>query len=196
MNAASDYAAAAAALNKPLPAYVAYTTHAHMKFDAIVRDESSNLVVRTSDGAIVKGKRPFGNVNYGGRFNANDDIVTSPPFKPACYQAKTAKSATYEGREVEAIGLHGTCKDTGDDKSDTDFDTLYVDPRSHDPVAVVAADNSDSVAVDLIQRYARTGAYVLPSSLYIRVKGSGIMFWLDVLANMTYTNYSFSSKAP
>ncbi len=196
MNAASDYAAASAALNKPLPAYVAYTTHAHMKFDAIVRDESSNLVVRTSDGAIVKGKRPFGNVNYGGRFNANDDIVTAPPFKPSCYQAKTAKSATYDGRAVEAISLRGTCKDTNGEKSDTDFDTLYVDPRSHDPVAATASDNSDAVAVNLIQGYARTGDYVLPSSLYVRVKGSGIMFWLDVLADMNYTNYSFSSKEP
>ena len=85
--------------------------------------------MRTSDGAVVKGKRPFGNVNYGGRFNANDDIVTSPPFKPACYQAKTAKSATYEGREVEAIGLHCSTRMTSQQRvllTDTTMRTLYV----------------------------------------------------------------------
>jgi hypothetical protein len=201
MNAASDYAAAAAALNKPLPAYVAYTEHAHMKFDAIVRDQSSNLVVRTADGAIVKGKPPFANVNFGGHFSNDESIVKNAPFRPSCYQGTSAKSATFDGREVEAIGLRGTCKDSDSDKSDpnkadADFETLYVDPRTHDPVAATAIDNSDSVAVNLIQRYARTGAYVLPSSLYVRVKGSGMMFWLDVLADMNYTNYSFSSKAP
>jgi hypothetical protein len=196
MNAAPDYAAAAAALNKPLPAYVAYTEHAHMKFDAILRDESSNLVVRTADGTVVKGKPPFANVNYGGRFHGDASFLKDPVFKSACYQPTTAKSATFDGREVEAIGLRSTCKDTDSEKSDTDFDTLYVDPRTHDPVAVTAADNSDSVTVNIVERYARTGAYVLPSSLYVRVKGSGIMFWLDVLADMNYTNYSFSSKAP
>jgi hypothetical protein len=196
MNAAADYTSAVTALSKPLPAYVAYTEHAHMKFDAIVRDQSSNLVVRTADGAIIKGQPPFSNVNYGGRFNGSDSILKNPPFRAACYRAVSAKSATFEGHDVEAIALHGTCKDSDSEKTDTDFDTLYVDPRSHDPVAAVAADDSDSVSVNLIQRFARTGAYVLPASLYVRVKGSGMMFWLDVLADMNYTNYSFSSKAP
>ena len=96
--------------------------------------------MRTSDGAIVKGKPPFANVNYGGRFNGNETSSRTPPFRPNCYQAKSAKSATFEGRAVEAISLRGTCKDTNGEKSDTDFDTLYVDPRSHDPVAATASE--------------------------------------------------------
>ncbi len=192
MNAASDYAAASAALGKTLPAYVTYTTQAHMKFDAITRDQTTDIVVRTSDGVIVKGKPPFASVNYGGHFNGDESILKNPPFLAKCYKAGGAKDATFEGRAVEAIALHGTCK--GDD--DTDFDTLYVDPNSHDPIAATASEDKEAVAVNLITRYARTGSYVLPSSLYVRVKGSGLMFWLDVLADMRYSNYRFSDKAP
>jgi hypothetical protein len=73
---------------------------------------------------------------------------------------------------------------------------MYVDPRTHDPIAVSGADNKESVAVNIEQRFARTGAYVLPATLYVRVKGSGFMFWLDVLADLRFSNYGFNNKAP
>ena len=55
MDAAADYAAARAALSKTLPAYVSYTVKAHVKMDAITKDATQQVVVRTRDGKILKG---------------------------------------------------------------------------------------------------------------------------------------------
>ena len=48
MNAVADYAAASAALTKTLPAYVSFTESAHMKFDALTRNLTTNQIGRAS----------------------------------------------------------------------------------------------------------------------------------------------------
>jgi hypothetical protein len=195
MDAAADYAAAKAMLSRPLPAYISYTAHAHVKFDAITHDDTRQIVVRTSDGKVLKGSVPSGvpsNMHIG---NDNDSFepAVHPAFKPACYSAKSASLQNYQGRSLEAIGLTESCNKDPDDK---DFDTLYVDPRTHEPVAVTGSDDSQHVYVNLSQQYTRVGDNVLPSTFFVRVKGSGMMFWLDVLVDMSFSDYRFSNTEP
>ena len=196
MDAAADYAAAKAMLARPLPAYVSYTVRAHVKFDAIVREKTTSVVVRTADGAIVKGELPEtlpGSVHIGNGDRSGLEPVKHPAFKPACYEPTSATMQQYEGANLEAIALRGLCSNK---KSDQDFDTLYVDPRSHKPVAVTGSQNEESVTVRLAESYAHTGDYVMPSTLYVRVHGTGFMFWLDVLVDQRYSDYRFSATAP
>jgi hypothetical protein len=196
MDATADYAAAKALLAKPLPAYVSYTARSRAKFDAIVHDDTSDIVVRTKDGVVVKGKKgptaPY--VQVGDEQSGGDDeMITKPAFAPHCYVATTAGPQAYDGREVEAIALHDTCSKSKDDK---DFDTLFVDPATHQPIAAVGTDNDDHVAVRLVQGYTTVHDYIVPSSLYVRVQGSGLMGWLDVLFDQRYENIRFSATEP
>ena len=191
MDAAADYAAARAALTRPLPAYVSYTVNSHVKMDAIVKNASQQIVVRTRDGKILKGD-PGG---VPGNFAANtgNEPVHDPGFKATCYAPTGIAAQKFDGQEVEAIALHGLCVKNQGDK---DFDTLYVDPRTHEPLAAVGTSNDEHVAVRIEQRFARTADYVLPSSLHVRVQGSGLMFWLDVLVDEQYADYRFSATPP
>jgi hypothetical protein len=195
MNADADYKAAIAYLNRPLPAYVTYHETSHAKVDAITRDNAQTLVVRTKDGKVLRGKTS--SINIGSNDTYHDNVVVRPPFKPACYAATTAAPAVFDGRHVEAIGLRHTC-DSGSSPHARrgDFSTLYVDPRSHLPLGAVGGIRDAPVVVNLEQRYARFGAYVLPALLDVRVKGSGLMFWLDVAVRQEYSGYAFSDKAP
>jgi hypothetical protein len=190
MNAAADYAAASAALTKTLPAYVSYTESAHMKFDALTRDQTTTVVLRTSDGKIVKGAP----ISFNPIIQSSDgnNILTDPPFVPHCYDPIDARPATYAGQGVEAIALRSRCHD-----EDTNgFDTLYVDPRSHDPVGAIASTMKQNLSLSLEERFARAGACIVPSALYAHAKGRQLMFWFDALVQVAYSNYSFSSKAP
>jgi hypothetical protein len=198
MDAAADYAAVKAMLTRPLPAYVSYTVRSHVKFDAILHDDTDEVTVRTSDGKIIKGRIPEGAPNAV-HFSANNgsgegtEPVKGAAFRASCYEAKGATMTSYLDKPVEAIALRETCSKNKDDK---DFDTLYVDPRSHEPVAAVGTDSGDNVDVHLAQAFSRTGDHVLPSTLYVRVKGSGLMFWLDLLVDQRYENYRFSATPP
>jgi hypothetical protein len=195
MDAAADYAAAKLALATHLPAYVSYTATTHSKFDAIVQDAHANVVVRTSDGTVLKGAggghAPY--VQIGGDKPGDEEPLTDPAFKPGCYVATGARAETFEGKGVEAIALRDTCAKSKEDK---DFDTLYVDPATHRPVAAVGTDNDENVAVRLEQHFTAVGDAVLPASLYVRVHGSGLMSWLDVLYDRRYSDYRFSSTEP
>jgi hypothetical protein len=195
MDAAADYAAAKLALASHLPAYVSYTATTHAKFDAIGHDDKKQVVVRTSDGTVLKGAtapQPS-YVQIGSEQSSADEPVAKPAFKPDCYAAADARAATFEGRTLEAIALRDTC---GKKKGDKDFDTLYVDPATHRPVIATGSENDQGVAVRLEQRFAATGNYVMPSSLYVRVQGSGLMSWLDVLYDRRYDDYRFSATEP
>jgi len=196
MNAVADYAAAKALLTRPLPAYVSYHVRSHVKFDAIISDETSEITVRTSDGVVVKGKvpsAPRAEVHVGNERDQGMEPVRHAAFKPACYEAKSARMQSYQGRQLEALQLQDLCsKDPGD----KDFDTLYIDPRSLEPVVASGSDDSDHVDVQLLQNFTRVEDHVLPSTLYVRVKGSGLMFWLDLLVDERYDRYRFSNVAP
>ena len=133
MNASADYAAATALLAKPLPAYVSYTAQTHVRFDAIRHDDTAEIVVRTKDNTVLKGgteRPPF--VQVGASPGGAVDAITNPPFAPRCYEATGARAAKYETADVEAISLRYTCPHAKDDKN---FDTLYVDPATHRPIA-------------------------------------------------------------
>jgi hypothetical protein len=190
MSAAADYAAASAALTKPLPAYVSYTENAHMKFDALTRDLTTDLVLRTGDGKIVKGAPiSFNPVVSSDRGN---NVLTDPPFVPHCYDPIDARRATYAGQAVEAIALRSRCH--GEDANG--FDTLYIDPRSQDPVGAIASTMKQNISMIFEERFVRAGAYIVPSALYAHAKGIQLMFWFDALVQVAYSNYGFSSKAP
>jgi hypothetical protein len=195
MDAAADYAAAKAMLTRPLPAYVSYTARSRVKFDAVDHNETDDIVVRTADGVVVKGKVPAS--SQGVHFSTGDDSGMEPiahaAFKPRCYEPARATTREYGGRSLEAIELRELC---GKSKDDKDFDTLYVDPRTHEPVAATGNADEDHVLVRLEQQFTRVGDHALPSTLYVRVQGSSFMFWLDVLVDVRYSNYRFSSTPP
>jgi hypothetical protein len=159
--------------------------------DAIEKDINETVTVRTSDGKTVKGKELEIYTGAGSKTSGN--ILKNSPFETSCYTGLSSKPDTYDGRAVEAIALKDVCKR---DKDDGDFKTMYVDPASHDPVAVVGRGGEDPVFVSFEQRYVRAGAYVVPDLLAVRVKGSGLMFWLDFDFHAAFTDYSFSDKAP
>ena len=166
MSAASDYQQAVRVLVKPLPAYVTYVQSGYLRMDAVEKDLSETITVRTSDGKIVKGKSL--DFNIGVDKKTEGSIIRNSPFDAGCY----------------------TDKDQGD------FSTLYVDPATHDPLAAVGQKKDDPVDVRIEQHFARTGAYVLPAQLAVRVKGSGLMFWLDVDVHLAFSAYRFSDKLP
>jgi hypothetical protein len=191
MSAASDYQQAVRVLAKPLPAYVTYVQSGYLRMDAVEKDLSETITVRTSDGKIVKGKSL--DFNIGVDKKTEGSIIRNSPFDAGCYTGASARSVTFEGREVEAIALKDSCEH---DKDQGDFSTLYVDPATHDPLAAVGQKKDDPVDVRIEQHFARTGAYVLPAQLAVRVKGSGLMFWLDVDVHLAFSAYRFSDKLP
>lgn len=195
MDAAADYAAAKAMLTRPLPAYVSYTARSRIKFDAIDHRGTDDIVVRTADGVVVKGKVPASSqsVHFSTAEDSGMEPVAHPAFKPRCYEATGATLHEYAGRNLEAIALRDLC---GKAKDDKDFDTLYVDPRTHEPVAATASGDEDHVLLRLSQEFTRVGDHSLPSTLYVRIQGSGFMFWLDVLVDAHYSDYRFSSTPP
>src|SRR5579864_680798 len=112
MNAAADYAAAKAMLTRALPAYVSYVVRSHVKLDAIVRNETSNVVVRTSDGVVVKGKVPEGapgGIHLTSEGYSAMEPATHPAFKVRCYEPASARMRVYAGKNLEAISLRNLC---------------------------------------------------------------------------------------
>jgi hypothetical protein len=193
MDAAPDYAAAKAMLTRPLPAYVSYSVHAHVKMDAIVKDTTEEVVVRTRDGKVLRGHP--GAVPGGVAANTGNEPVSDPAFKPACYEGQSAKLQRVDDRELEAITLRDLCTKSTN-QGEKDFDTLYVDPRTRVPVLAEVVSNDPHVGVRIEQRFTRVGERAIPSTLYVRVHGTGLMFWLDVEVNEQYSNYRFSNSEP
>lgn len=195
MNAVADYNAAKALLRRPLPAYVSYTARSHAKFDAILHDDTSQVVVRTKDMTVVKGgssgRPPY--VQIGGQEGGGGEAITDPAFVPRCYAATGARLDSYEGSKVEAIALREQC---GKSKGDKDFDTLYVDPATRRTIAAVGTVKIRTSPCTSCNTSRRSITNMLPSALYVRVQGSGLMGWLDVLYDCRYENYRFSQTQP
>jgi hypothetical protein len=191
VNAAADYAAAVAQLSRPLPAYVAYTDRASGGLGPFRGTHTTRVVVRTADGQVISGSEPT--IYIGATATTHDDIVTKPPFRPACYSATSTMATTYDGRPAERIALRGGCER---EKKDADFDALFVDPVTHTPLAVVGHDDDPQVAVRLSQRFAVVDGYVVPASIAVTVVGHGWMTWLNVDAHIDFSDYRFSSTPP
>ncbi|MBD5657356.1 MAG: hypothetical protein IAI50_19570 [Candidatus Eremiobacteraeota bacterium] len=192
MDAAADYAAAVRALAHRLPAYVSYAVHSHVLAGPIDHSENVTIVVRSSDGKIVRGKPPIFQLGSDSKYDS--DVVLHPPFDPACYAATGARGETVDGVAAEAITLSDTCKKKHE--NDGDFGTLYVDAGTHEPLAAVGTNVDETVYVRVQQHFARAGAYLLPAAFDVRVKGSGMMFWLDITGHQGYDSFVFSDKAP
>ena len=189
MNAAADYAAALAQLNRALPAYVSYVDHTSGGWGPFHGAESRVIVVHVPDGRIIKGHPSAIQIGVNTHLYDNN-VVTYPPFQPACYVPDAASGATFDGRPAELIAVHDRCRRPDKDAA---FQTLYVDPVTHQPLAAVGAVENDRVAVRIEQRFAAFAGHVMPASIDVRVKGHGLMTWLDVTARIAYTDYRFSA---
>jgi hypothetical protein len=191
MDAAADYAEAVRLIKAPLPAYVSYTERSYGSAGSFTKDTTHKIVIRTRDGVAVSGNPDVVTVSVGKDERANP--VSRPPFDPACYVARASRTAQWEGNTVEAIDVRETCPH---DPDDNDFSVLYVDPKTHEPLA--AAGNSDDphVSVSLEQRYARIDGHVLPTHLKVHIVGHGLAGFLDVSAGQDYTDYRFSETMP
>jgi hypothetical protein len=201
MDAPADYSAAVSLLTRNVPAYVSYTIHAFVHV-GVDHQETDRVTVRTSDGKVVKGKRPGVVVNGSG--DTKGPTVHDAVFNPKCYVATGARRAQFEGRAAEELTLRSTCHDRGDDddkssdaKNQGDFTKFYVDPVSHVPLAVTGGNPDDkTVAVKIDQHFTQASGHVVPSSLHVEVKGSGFMFWLNVVVREDFSDFAFSNKAP
>jgi hypothetical protein len=194
MDAAHDYAAATRLLHTTFPAYVSYLQHAHVKVGPIDKHIDSTLVVRTSDGKIIKGTST--SVRIGADSDIHGDVVTRQIFKPDCYRPVSAAPGTYAGRPVEAIALHRTCASEGDGKGSQDFSTLYVDERTLQPLGVMGGSHDDKVDATIEERFQSVGGRMVPAALSVEVAGKGWMGWLQVLAHVDYSQYRFFDQEP
>ncbi len=192
MDATQDYAAAARMLHATLPAYVAYEQHTHIKVGPVDKTDTELIVVRTSDGKVIRGKTATIQTDSGSH-TIHGDIVTHQIFLPACYQPGTATIATYNERPAEAIALHNTCdKDDGNDA----FSMLYLDPRTHEPLGVTGDHHDDSIDFTIEERFAHTDGRFMPGLLDVHVAGKGWLGWLQVLAHVEFSRFRFLDNPP
>jgi hypothetical protein len=192
MDAAADYAAAVRLLKAPLPAYVSYAERSYAGAGTFTKDVKQIIVVRTLDGAVVKGKPDAIQVSTGHDERVNP--VSHPPFDATCYAARAASAAQWDGREVEAIDLRDMCR--AKDDSETDFQTLYLDPVTHQPLAAVGENGDEHVTVTVEERLATFAGHALPTHLTVHLVGHGIVGFLDVHAGQDYSDYHFSDTMP
>jgi len=190
MDAVHDYAAATRFMHNTFPAYVGYVQRMHAKIGPIVKDEEDAVVVRTSDGKVISGKNATVTIAPGQGFSGN--IVLTSPFNPACYSPVSETRDTFEGAAADAIALHETC---GHGKDDPDFTTLYVDPRTQEPLGVVGGTSDNDVRVRLEETFRRVGDRLLPAHFGVIVKGKSFWLgWLDVVAQIDYSRYRFLTR--
>jgi len=191
MDAAQDYAAATRFMHNTFPAYVAYVQRLHAKIGPIVKDEEDAIVVRTSDGKVVSGKSATVTIAPGQGFSGN--IVLTSPFDPKCYTPVSASRDTYDGAAAEAIALRESCHHG---KDDPDFTTLYIDPRTQEPLGVVGGTSDNDVRVRLEETFRRVGDRLLPGHFSVIVRGKSFWLgWLDIVAQIDYSRYRFLDTA-
>jgi hypothetical protein len=190
MDAAHDYATATRFMHNTFPAYVGYVQRMHAKIGPIVKDEEDAVVVRTSDGKVVSGKNATVTIAPGEGFSGN--IVLTSPFNPSCYAPVAETPETYDGAAADALQLRATCRHQ---KDDPDFTTLYIDPRTQEPLGVVGGTNDSDVRVRLEETFRRVGDRLLPAHFGVTVKGKSFWLgWLDVVAQIDYSRYRFLSR--
>ncbi len=106
MTAAADYSAAARLLKAPLPAYVTYVERSYATAFSHTKDTSQTIVIRTRDGAVIKGDPSKVKISTDRDIAVNP--VSHPPFDAACYVPRAATSKQWNDRTVEAIALRDT----------------------------------------------------------------------------------------
>jgi hypothetical protein len=189
-----DYARTIEYLSKTqLPPYIAYVAH-----DAIrgMHDASSTdrIVIRVSDGKIVSGSTHF-HVDNDHFVSQDSNPVSNPVFDPKCYRATGEVQATFEGAPALEISLIPTCGEKHPGDNDYAIRTLYANPQTLAPIDARGTGPSDSdskyVSLTIDERFATFGGHVMPSSMNVDVSGSGLMFWLQVHLQETYTDYQF-----
>lgn len=199
MSADSDYARVLDQLsNARLTPYVAYVSHDTV--NGMGHDSTqSRIVVRVRDGKIVSG---HSHMTFDTNVYHNEDSnpVTAPIFDAACYQATGESNASYNGAPAIKLSLAPICKEPHNDDHDYAFTDLYVEPGTLRPIdahGTIPPDNDDkNVSLTLDQRFAAVGGRVMPSSMKVDISGSGLMFWLQIHVEETYSDYRFLSSAP
>jgi len=191
MNADSDYARVVEILShQTLAPYVSY---AHEdRVSGMAHDtEQARVVVRVSDGKIVAGSQPV-EIQSGSSYDKHEsNPVTKPAFDAKCYRATGETPSTYDGAPAFEINLESICPNDANNA----FATLYVEPHSLRPLDVTGSasvrENVGHVNVSLDQTFAVFDGRSMPATLRVDVKGSGLMFWLHVHVNETYSDYRF-----
>jgi hypothetical protein len=194
MDAAADYASAARFLTNHLPAYISYDVRTRLTSGFGEKEDHGRITVRTSDGEVVKGKDADIDLHVDADHSSSGiPHVHDQPFNPACFSATGAHADTVDNRAVEVLDIREIC---GRRSDDTTFSKFYIDPRTHEPIAVVAEEDKEPVAVRVEQRFMHVRDHVLPASLDVAIKGSSFMFWLNLTVHRDYDDYTFSDHAP
>jgi hypothetical protein len=179
MSVDTDYARVVETMRHPLPAYVAYVQRNVVRMMGAVESES-RIVVRTADKQVVHGHAP------------REVVIDKGVFDPACYRPTGEASASRNGRNVLSFALASTCN--GTDKNP--FTMLYVDPVSMRPIEATAIRRNESVRVSVSETFSTVREWSLPASLKVDIEGSGLVFWLQVHALQTFSNYGFYASDP
>lgn len=128
---------------------------------------TDRVVVRVSDGKIVAGHSDV-TIHSSDYDDGNIDPVARPIFDPACYRATSETQTTFEGAPAIRLDLVATCREKHPGGS-----------------------SSNNVSVTVDERFATFDGHVMPSSMKVDVSGTGMMFWLQVHLQETYTDYQF-----
>ena len=193
----SDYARVVSLLTKQqLAPYVSYAKHDEFNGFGQHKPDDDRVVVRVSDGVIVRGNSSGVEV---GNYHERSNPVTHPAFDPACYRAKSENDTSYNGESVVKFDLEPTCRSQHKGDDDYPFSTLIARADSLQPIDVQGTapqtgDDKD-VRVSLDQTFDTFAGRILPSRLNVDVVGTGWMSWLNLHVTETYTSYQFS-KTP
>jgi hypothetical protein len=192
MDAAADFAAAVRLLKAPPAAYISYTERSYASTFSLSKDTTQAIVIRTRDGAFLKGNPDKIKISTDHEVAVNP--VSKPPFDAACYVARDATAKQWNDRSVEAIALRDTCHKAED--TETDFQWLYVDPATHEPLAAIGLNDSEHVTVSLEERISRFDGRYMPAELKVHIEGHGIVGFLNVTAGQQYSAYTFRDTMP
>ncbi len=194
MTAQSDYQHVLDVFSRQhLPAYVSYVDAVSIRGIPDQGDSHgpNRVTVDTRAKKIVEGKP--GHLSISGKESGQTNPVTNPAFDPACYRAASDSRVTYEGKAAIRFALESTCGP----REDYFFSELYADATTFVPLAangtVDARESLGGARADVQQRYGIFGGYIMPTLLTASVRGSGLVFWLHVRAEESYTSYDFEN---
>ena len=179
MSADADYARVVATMRHALPAYVAYIQSARVRGMGAV-ESTSRIVLRTADKKVVHGGEP-GVVN-----------IDAEVFDPECYRPTGEETTSRDGRTVVSFTLAPTCRAAGKDP----FTTLYADPVTMRPTEVTGTRESERVRVSVEEKFSTVRDWSVPASFKVDIEGSGIVFWLQIHALKTFSDYRFYASDP
>ncbi len=183
---AADYDAAVRALRaQTLPAFVEYTQESDAHGLAGERDGPVRVVVDVRAKKIVS-VTPKSDTRYNG-----DSPVIRHIFDPSCYAPTTESQTKWNGYDAIAISV----TEVKHCKEDIDVSTVYADAHTFDLLGADGSETDDNdMTVDYSVRYARFGAYIMPSSISAHAHGHGWLFWARERAEVRYSNYRFTEE--